>query len=325
MSTPDFRVIADSVDITAAIRRGLIYLRISDEAGINSDKVEIKLDDRDGKIEMPRTGAELEIFLGYKETARIRMGLYIVDEVSVESPPQSMIIRAHAADMGKILKAPRTKTWGETTLGDVVSTVAGEHGLTPRISPELASFQIPYLTQTEESDLHLLTRLAQNHGAVSKPVHGNLLFVAKGESKSVSGQVIPALTLVGKSMTSWQATFADREKFGSVKAKWHNKETAQNEFVVAGSGEPEFSLRHTYDSPELAGANAKSKLERLKRGTGTINITLPGDTRFLAEGKLNLVNVRAGVDGEWIITRVEHTLDNSGYSCRLDAEIPKDK
>lgn len=323
MSTPDFRVIADSVDITNAIRQGLLSLRVTDEAGINSDKVEIKLDDRGGKIAMPNTGAELEVFLGYKEDSLIRMGLFIVDEVSVESPPQSMVIRARAADMRQVLKAPRTKTWGNVTLEDVVSTIANEHGLNTSISPDLAGMSYANLIQSQESDLHLLTRLAREHGAITKPVHGNLLFVPKGEAKSASGQIIPAITIHEKQITSWGATFADREKFGSVQAEYHDKDLAEKVKVTAGSGEPVHTLRHTYDTPEIATQNAKAMLERLKRGTGTVNVTLPGNTRFLAEGKINLIGVRAGVDGEWILTRVEHSFDNGGYQCRLDGETPK--
>ncbi|MDA0782438.1 MAG: hypothetical protein O2942_09275 [Proteobacteria bacterium] len=171
--TPDFQVIADSNDITAAIRKGLLSLRVTDEAGFQSDKATIKLDDRDGKIALPNTGATLDISLGYVETLLIRMGLYIVDEISVESPPQSMSIRAHAADMGQVLKAPVTKTWGKITLGDLVNNIAGKHGLTPRITDELSAFEIPHLVQTEESDLHLLTRLALTHDAISKPINGN--------------------------------------------------------------------------------------------------------------------------------------------------------
>lgn len=321
MITPDFKVIADSIDITEAIKKSLLSLRITDEAGIKSDKVEIKLDDRNGKISMPKTGATLEVFLGYKETTLVRMGLYIVDEVSVESPPQSMIIRAHAADLRETLKAPRTKTWGEVTLGDVVNTIASEHALTPRISKELEDFKIPYLTQTEESDLHLLTRLARNHGAITKPVHGNLLFVPKGESKSVSGILIPAVTLNVNQITRWQATFTEREKYGSVEASWHNKETANKEKVKTGDGKPTFTLRHTYDNAQLALQDAKATLERLKRGTGKLNLALPGNTQLMAEGKINLVEMRIGVDGIWNITQVEHVLNNSGYQCRINAEI----
>ena len=322
MSTPDFRVIADSTDITAAIKRGLLSLRVTDEAGVGSDKVEIKLDDRDGKISLPRTGAELDIALGYQETGLVRMGLYIVDEISITSPPQSMTIRAHAADMRQVLKAPRTKTWGEVTLADVVNDIAAAHGLEPRISSDMASIQLPYLTQTEESDLHLLTRLARNHGAITKPVHGKLLFVPKGQAKSVSGTLIAPISIAGNQLNSWEATFADRDKYRSVQASFHNKQTAEKETIKVGGAEPVYTLRHTYDSADQAKQNASATLERLKRGTGTLNISLPGDTRLMSEGKITLFGIRTGVDGEWIATRVEHILDNSGYQCRLDAETP---
>ncbi len=322
MSTPDFRIIADSTDITAAIKRGLLSLRVTDEAGVGSDKVEIKLDDRDGKIALPRTGAELDIALGYQETGLVRMGLYIVDEVSIASPPQSMTIRAHAADMRQVLKAPRTKTWGEVTLVDVVNEIAAAHGLEPKISGDMASIQLPYLTQTEESDLHLLTRLARNHGAITKPVHGKLLFVPKGQAKSVSGTLIEPVFIAGHQLTSWEASFADRDKYGSVQASFHNKQTAEKETIKIGGAEPVYTLRHTYDSADQAKQNASAALERLKRGTGTLNISLSGNTRLMSEGKITLSGIRAGVDGEWIATRVDHVLDNSGYQCRLDAETP---
>ena len=148
MATPDFRVIAEGSDITEAIRQRLLSLNLSDEAGFNSDKVEISLDDRDNKISMPRTGANLEVSIGYKESSIIHMGLYVVDEVSIEAPPMTMTLRAHAADMRQVMKAPRTKTWGKITIGDLVSSVAGEHGLTPRIAEELLSKEIQYLYQT---------------------------------------------------------------------------------------------------------------------------------------------------------------------------------
>lgn len=322
MSAPDFKIIADDTDITAVIKSRLLSLHLTDEAGIKSDKVEIKLDDRGGNIALPNTGAELDISLGYKETGLVRMGLYIVDEVSIASPPQSMTIRAHAADMRQVLKAPRTKTWGEVTLSDVVNGIAASHGLEPRISSDIASIQLPYLTQTEESDLHLLTRLARNHGAITKPVHGKLLFVPKGQAKSASGTLIEPVAITGHQLTSWEASFADRNKYGSVQASFHNKQTAEKETIKVGGAEPVYTLRHTYDSFDQATQNARSALERLKRGTGTLNISLPGNTRLMSEGKMTLSGIRTGVDGDWIATRVEHVLDNSGYQCRLDAETP---
>jgi phage protein D len=320
MATPDFRIIAEGADITAAIRRGLLSLSVTDEAGFTSDKTEIKLDDRDGKIELPRTGAKLEISLGYKETGLVNMGIYVVDEVVVESPPQSMTIHAHAADMRQVLKAPRTKTWGKITIGDLVNAIAAEHSLTPRITQELAAFEIPHLIQTEESDLHLLTRLALAHDAITKPVNGFLLFAPKGEAKAVSGTLISPVTLSAKDITSWQVTFAERGKYSAVEGVWHNKQTALQEKVKIGDGTPVYTIRHTYDTKEQLEAAAKAKLNQLQRGTGTLTVSLPGNPRFMAEGKLTLVNIRSGADGDWNITTVEHQLDNSGYICRINAQ-----
>src|SRR5690554_3922674 len=113
---PDFRILADRQDITARIRDRLLSLRITDEAGIQSDTVEILLDDRDGRIEWPAHGVELEVFLGDGRSGLSRMGLYVVDEVEHSGPPSSLTIRGKAADMRAAIKAPRTRSWHGSTV-----------------------------------------------------------------------------------------------------------------------------------------------------------------------------------------------------------------
>ena len=66
---PVFRIYADRVEITAAIRDRLIELVVTDEAGIQSDELKLTLDDRrreDGAIaELPKIGTVLTGSLGY--------------------------------------------------------------------------------------------------------------------------------------------------------------------------------------------------------------------------------------------------------------------
>jgi len=97
--TPKFRVLADSLDVTAKIADRLKRLVVSDEAGHNSDAVEIELDNRDGAIAIPRTGAELEVFMGYSETGLTRMGLFTAGDISLSGPPDTLTIQGHAANM----------------------------------------------------------------------------------------------------------------------------------------------------------------------------------------------------------------------------------
>ena len=104
---------------------------------------QVEKQERTGKITIPKTGTKLEIFLGYKENTLIRMGLFVVDEVGVENPLKSMLVRARAADMRQVLKTLHTKTWGVVTLSDIVSMIVGEHGLNARISDALANIAYP--------------------------------------------------------------------------------------------------------------------------------------------------------------------------------------
>lgn len=174
---PAWRILADSTDITAAIADRFLSLRLTDEAGEKSDTTEICLDDRDHAIALPRTGAELEISLGYQETGLASMGLWVVDELELSGPPATLTIRAHAAHLGNsqtakgrmaTLRQSRTQNWDNVTLGDLVATIAQRNGFTPRISAALAQTVIEHLDQTDESDLHLLTRLARQYDAVAK-------------------------------------------------------------------------------------------------------------------------------------------------------------
>ena len=56
----------------------------------------------------------------------------------------------------------KTRSWPvNTTIGAMVSKMAGEHGMTPATSPELANVQLPHIDQSAESDINLLVRLAK--------------------------------------------------------------------------------------------------------------------------------------------------------------------
>ncbi len=321
--TPAFHIAVDGTDITAQIRYRLLSLRLTDEAGMQSDTVELSIDDRDGLIELPRTGANMSVSLGYDETGLFPMGQYTVDERELSGPPQTMTIRARAADLRQSLKAPKTRPWDDTSLGAMIEKVAAEHGYQPRISEALAAIELDHVDQTDESDLHLLTRLARQHDATVKLACGFLVMTEKGGLTSVSGQALSQIELTPAHITDWRATLPERGKYPAVKAHYHDAQKAKRTAVTAGSGEPVFTLRHTYATPNQAQSAARAKLAAFERGLATLSLTLPGRPELAAEGGVTLSGFRTGVNGSWAISRVEHALDAAGYVCQLEAEVPK--
>ena len=156
--------------LSAAANDRLISVSVEDHAGIKSDKATIKLDDRDYKLEWPPEGLEITVQLGYKETGVTNMGIYEIDKVTHDDAPAStMSISARALmTHNNEIKKPKTGEWHEKTIGEIIDTIATKNGFTSEVDPSVASIYYPHFDQTEESDIHLASRLAEKHDCYAK-------------------------------------------------------------------------------------------------------------------------------------------------------------
>jgi len=339
--TPIYKVVVSGTNITELVKTRLLSISISDSAGTDSDTVELNLDDRDAKLEIPKIGVEMEVWLGYKETGLVKMGSYVIDEVGLSGAPESMSIRGKAASMTgeESVKDQKTRQWKDISLSDLVSKIAKEHGLTPKVDSEMQGYFLKDLAQTEESNIHLLTRIAEDYDAVVKVTSNYLIFAKKGNSKAVSGESVPPVIIArGQCKSGYHVTFAERDSFKSVKAKWHNKATAKVEYVDSAgrhrkkkptenlvtetSGkQPQKTLRHTFDTKEQAEAACRAEMEKLGRGSSKLSLPLSiGMPTIAAEGYITLTGFREGINGNWNVTNVSHNWSNSGAVSSLNAE-----
>jgi phage protein D len=337
---PIFRLYADSQEITAAIRDRLIELVVTDEAGIQSDELKLTLDDRrreDGAIaQLPRIGTVLTVSLGYAETRLVSMGRFIVDEVEMRSPPATLTVSAKAADMVGPFRSPKTRSWDATTLGQLVEAIAAEHRYEAKVDPELGAIAIPHLDQTEESDMALLTRLAAKHDAVAKPVAGFLVLAKQGAIKTITGQVMPTISLNARDLAEWRYRHSARKPGGSgstsasdtqqppttatggTRAYWWDFEKGERREVT--TGQPPFEeIRYVHATEAEAKAAAATRKNNGERSQGELSFSLLGDPRLAAEGRLS-ISLRPGIPADWRVKRVEHRLGAQGYTTQVECE-----
>lgn len=330
---PTFRITANGRDITGATTGLLKSLTITDEAGYESDTLEISLTDADplDPIDFPPTGAELEVWLGYQETGLQRMSLFVVDEIEVSGWPGEMAIRGRAAPYesskgGKSdLQTQKSRAWAKgTKLGDMVAKIAKEHGLQPAVAASLKSVALPQFDQTDESDLSFLVRVGRKYDAVVKPGGGKLAVAKRGESKTASGEDMPTVSLAAQDCTRWSMNQSTRDSEGTVVAYYHDRGAAKRQTVTVGSGDPVRRLRHNYPDKASAEKAAQGELDKRGRRKNKLSLTMPGDPLLTAEAKLQLSGFRPGVPPEWVITRVVHQFSPGvGYSCEVEGEQPK--
>jgi len=321
--TPDFKIIAAGINITAQIKDRLLGLTISDEAGFKSDTVEIALDDRDNAIELPLPGAPMAVFMGYRETFLVPMGVFTADEVLAKGPPDTVTIRGKSANLGGPLQEQKTRAWDDMTIADIVATIASEHALEPRVAERYRDFRYEHLDQTDESDLNFLTRLAQNHDAIATVKGEALLFIGRGEGLTASGLPMLPVPITKTGNLKWSMTLAARGDFKSVEAYWHDQETGTRQTVTAGDGTPVRKLRHVYATEEEAQTAAQSQLDEAQRGKDTLKVTMPGNPLIAAEGQILALGFRIGVSGLWSITRAKHQIAGRGFTTLIETEKPK--
>jgi phage protein D len=306
---PDFKLTIGSADVTARIRDRLMSMTLVDNSGEESDTLEIVLNDAGNVIESPRKGAVLNLSLGYVGDGLYAMGRFTVDEVEPSGPPDILTIRAKAADMRASLKAQHSRSFTATTIGAIVADIAGDHGLTPAVSAALASVAIAHRDQTNESDLHFLTRLGRDFDAVAAPKDGRLVFAPASTGLSASGKALDTIALTRADLTSWKGVSADRNNQGSVRARYRDNRAARTHYARAGSGDPVKTLRSTYRDQATAQAAADAELARSGRAANGIELTLSGRPILVAQTPIVTTGLRPELSGRWIARTVQHALD----------------
>jgi len=357
---PDYRVQLAGSDITADISRRLISLSLTDNRGFEADQLDIALSDADGLMQMPPRGAVLSVFLGWKGQALIHKGEFTVDEVEHRGAPDTLTLRARSADYRGSLNSRRDHSYHDTTLEAIVSTVAARNNLQPAVADAFKGVKVSHIDQTQENDAAFITRLAELNGGVVAIKAGKLLFIKPGAAVTASGKPIPKTTLTRSDGDGHTFTLADRDAYTGVSATWlHTKdpkpkkvkvqrkkkeqhlralqhpaakkttvkaqktpEAKEGEYL-AGSDENVFAMTTVYATQKAAMRAAQAKWDKLQRGVAEFSISLArGRADLFPETPVAVSGFKSVIDAQpWIISKVAHNLDGSGFVTTLNLEV----
>ncbi|WCR54453.1 MAG: hypothetical protein PG981_001475 [Wolbachia endosymbiont of Ctenocephalides orientis wCori] len=317
---PDFDIIAENNPVKEALKKSLISFHITDESGTMSDEAEIYIDYGSSALKLK---GELKIFLGYKGTGLSLMGVYVASEITIQSPLQTLRVRCHAANFKSSLKVKTSRVWKDITLGDLIREIAQKHGYNSKVAEKFENILIPHRSQTNESDINFLKGLGKEHDALVKPVGCYIIFIPRGEGRSATGKILGTTVLTPKDVINWKVNFNVRSRYKSVIAQWYSYENGKTTEEKVGNEEPSYSLQTPYSTQESAISAASAKLRQLKRSTATLSVTMAGNPKLFSEAKINLSGFCQEIEGEWVISRAEHTLDSRGYQTTVEAMISK--
>ena len=330
---PAWRLTLDGTDLTTGLAPRLISLTLRDLRGMEADQLDLVLDDHAHDLELPTPGAALELSLGWRVPAIMGlgsssltdMGRYLVDEIEWSTPPSTLAVRARSADLSESLTTPRTQAWDSTTLGTLVSEIAGRSGLTPEVGADLGGEPIAHLDQQQESDANLLTRLAERYGATATAKAGRLLLFRRGSGQDLTGAAMAAALIRLEDCRAVRYRQARREgTYTGVVAWWQDTAQAKRQRVLVGEDDKVRELRDTFATEAEALGAADAERRRLARDAGGLTLELAtGRPAIQPETPLTLRGFREAILSlDWVAAEVTHTLDSSGgYTTTVDAEL----
>lgn len=323
-----YRIMVNLRDVTEAWKRErrLIEISVEDREGSASDSCELVLDDRPPHIAWPPEGASVRLWLGNSVADLTDLGLFTLDAPTASCPPHRLNVRGHAASFvaGSGSSLPmhteRSRLWQVATLGTMVTTIARDHGLLPRIQPALAAELVGNVEQIGESDLAFLERIVKQYGARVR-VKGSSTS-PKGALEVVgAGSQLPQVVLTPTDVERWSAPLGARFKPGSVTAYWHNPKTGLSGVRTVGSGEPRVVITDPYETAAQAKSAAKSKLEDGERESAQLSLDLTTLNVSIASGaEIALSGFRSEIDTVWNVVQVRHRASASSARTSIVAE-----
>lgn len=318
---PSFRIVADGRDITALINDRLLLLRTLDKPGMDSDELELRVDDRDQAVTLPRRGANIEAFMGYEGQALARLGSYRVDQIEVTGPPDTITLRGKASDMRGSGKTTRSGSWENVPLAQIVSDLAARNGWKPGCTVQT---KVARVDQRNESDFNFITRLARQYDCTAKVGDGQLLVMPRQGSSTPGGKVFGAVTIQRSDVNRYSFRLGDRTTQRAVKTQHQDKKTGALKVVELGNDEAPEGLpavhtdRHIYPDKGAAEQAANARLAAFNRSTAGVRLEMLGRTDLFAERSINAQGFKSGLDGEYLVDSVEQVFMPSGWSTTVE-------
>lgn len=338
--TPIWRVTVNGNNVSDRILPRFVSLTITDDRANDADEVELVVSDHDGRVELPNTGDTIEVAIGwlaepaaapYRQFNSDEMGFpvglidkgsYTVQAVEYSGTPDVITIRARAANLLDSLRGLRDDSWHDTTVGAIVNSVAARNSIKAIIDKEVTSRKVKHADQLSESDASFLRRLAKTFDCICTVKNGALLFSQARAARTPSGKPLPPVLITRGDGDSHRWSRADRDAYSGVRAMYNDVKSGSRKAVVAGISGKAKELRATFASEADALAAARAEWLRIQRGIFDFEITLAyGRADIIPQRPARVTGYKRQIDETpWMVTRVRHSLDGSGYTSHLTLE-----
>lgn len=320
MLTPIFKLEYNNKNITKDVSDYVLNISYTDFEHGQSDEIEITFEDSSGLWSsswIPTKGDALRLYIGYAGEKLLNCGIFEIDEIEFESPPDTLIVKAMATGIKKAFRQANSVGYEDKTLKQIANSIAKKHNL--NLVGEIEDIKVERITQNQEKDLTFLKRIAEEYGYIFKISENNLVFYKT--EKLINAK--SAKILYKSDLSRINITDKTSRLYKSVTVKYRNPKTGKDVTATAKNANcvkgDTLKLNVRAENKQQALAKAKAAMAAgnyTKEGT----IDLIGNPYLVAGLNIELKDL-GYFSGKYHITEARHTIDKiMGYSTSLEVK-----
>ena len=320
MLVPIFELFYDKKNITNDVSPYVTSIEYTDVEHGESDELSISFEDSEKLWQgawIPSKGDCLRAYIGYEAEKLLNCGVFEIDELEYDTPPDVITVKGLATGIKKPLRQKNSVGYENKTLKQIAKEIADKHELS--LVGEIADIRVDRITQNQERDLTFLTKLAEQYGYIFKIAENNLVFYDVSKLKGAKSTQIfyktdlSHINLREKTSQKYKAvqvSYFDPKKRKTVKA------SARNESVQKGD-----TLKITARCSDRKQAIIKAKAALSTADTKIEgSIELSGNPYLIAGLNIEIKGI-GHFSGKYHIKQARHVIDRaSGYKTYCEVE-----
>ncbi len=325
-------VFVEGISIMQTLRSVLQSVSVSDRAGTSSDSASIVVDDRGGRVALPKENAKVAILMGFRGAGISLVFSGTVDEVKSSGGRSGMTIEivAKGLDTSGKVKEPQQRHFDDMTVEEILKAAGKTAGITDiRVDPDLASIKRDYEHMDNESFVAFGERLAKEIGGTFKVRNDAAVMAKKNSGRTPAGEPLPPVLAVrGRNLHTWDiGAYIGRPRYKEIRVRYYDRKKARHEEVVVKTeidgSEATAVGRFEAKDKKAAEEKANALKAESERGSGAGSVTIEGHAGAQPEAPCLVAGTRFGIDGNYVIDGVDHTYSRrSGFVTKLALAYP---
>lgn len=302
-------------NISSQINGDLEEFTYTDVASGESDRIEIKLSDREQKwmgAWMPQQGdrieSKIDFYNWYADNThdQLNCGNLEVDDISFSGRPFLCKIGAVSTPQNSAFNAERkTKTWEYTTLQLIGEEIAQRAGIT--LFYDANPIDIESIEQNARTDCDFLYSLCEEYALAMKVFTNKIVIFDEERYENAEAKII----IHEKDVGSWSYNTTVAGTYTGARFTFSDPDTDEDYEVSIGDGSRIYEINVTADNLADAEKKAVAMLNNENKKCTTMSIRMKANPALYA-GMCVMISGFAGLDAKYYIEKIRTSISGRG-------------